>query len=913
MFRLTVQGTSLSLPTLSYSEVVEACRQQNIPLDLLAGCSQLSVNEFGEETAKVLLNGPELAALDAIGFDDLKGRVSLVNSTVTTFSSGGFNAYNTFRVRPLLSPIAVTRLVGSIFIVELAGPWYWFDKCPSKNTYPEESTPGFREPISGGVYNKTRHTTTETGFWYHENTTKTSTSPYTAKEIIEDLFSHATGIFNNTFPTLSGVTVVGNSLNHAISNFYVGNKSVWQAIKEIVKLFRAGIYVNASGNLVITPYLTTANTFNGSATLTSRLSANELDYPSKVTVRYENYEYQHFNFESDIIIGSQITNYPLPYADTDTTVIGGGYPNQIITAPYVRNLPGLGTTTNLLITSILQNLLDFYVSPSEILTSVNDFPILYNRPLRAVLSMQKGYLEFDVRTQIDADQYHELPFHHYEKELIRELWVYKDSEGSGVDIYYPHDNSILRKTGVTLENALDAGESEDEFNYCLQIGERYYAISKQPAEITVINTEPCDSNTVTYSESVDQLTFRYGLKAASGNDGAVIDLDVTLLGQEQVPLPCGCGDARFSWDGTQWNLVSGCDGPRCSAPDPPAPPATECSTATFLWTGSAWQYVSGCTGATCAIPPPPTGTGSFIGDTEAVPCDVADVFLPCTGGDVDLTEITEYNQIEFLGNLTCKLSLEDPCRVEVRGTTIFAVHGAEATENCDPECGEALFVWVTTPSPEWELVTPCGGLRCQTPEPPPPPEDQTTPGQTITVPCIGQAEEIREVCINTEALEFSEKFSVGVQDNRTYIDIDLCRLFDDPFFKDFLCDAVEECLEDRFDGLCEELEECIDERINNRLQELCSSTNVLVPIDENTAATVDDAETRIEFKCQTIHFVTCPDKESEPTEECGPRYIEGTNCPEDEEDDDPQAANVITMLLEKVQQLETRIAELEAR
>jgi hypothetical protein len=825
MFRLTVQGTSLSLPTLSYSEVVEACRQQNIPLDLLAGCSQLSVNEFGEETAKVLLNGPELAALDAIGFDDLKGRVSLVNSTVTTFSSGGFNAYNTFRVRSLLSPIAVTRLVGSIFIVELAGPWYWFDKCPSKNTYPEESSPGSREPISGGVYNKTRHTTTDADFWYYEDTTKTSTAPYTAKEIVEDLFSHATGIFNNTFPTLSGVTVVGNSLDHAISNFYVGNKSVWQAIKEIVKLFRAGMYVNASGNLVITPYLTTANTFNGSATLTSRLSANELDYPSKVTVRYENYEYQHFNFESDIITGSQITNYPLPYADTDTTVIGGGYPNQLITAPYVRNLPGLGTTTNALITSILQNLLDFYVSPSEILTSVNDFPILYNRPLRAVLSMQKGYLEFDVRTQIDADQYHELPFHHYEKELIRELWVYKDSEGSGVDIYYPHNNNILRKTGVTLENALDAGESEDEFNYCLQIGERYYAISKQPAEITVVNTEPCDSGTVTYIAPVDQLTFRYGLKASSGNGGALVDLNLILQGQNEVPSPC--------------------------TNDPTTP-----------------------------------------------------------------TEVDGYEIVEFTGNISLNRSIQNPCKAIVDGKTIFAVHGAAPTIECDVDCGYAVFQW-SSGSQSWSLLTPCEGERCENPPTPTDPPDDPSTDQTLDVDCISLPEPITEVCLDTESLEFSELFNITTPSTgRTLVDIDMCRLFNDDDFKDRFCELIKECNEDNDDleeFLCNLLEDCINDKIDERLQELCSSTNVLVPIDENTAATVDDAETRIEFECQTIHFVTCPDKESEPTEECGPRYIEGTNCPEDEEDDDPQAANVITMLLEKVQQLETRIAELEAR
>jgi hypothetical protein len=443
------------------------------------------------------------------------------------------------------------------------------------------------------------------------------------------------------------------------------------------------------------------------------------------------------------------------------------------------------------------------------------------------------------------------------------------------------------------------------------------SLCKDATEITVRNIEPCEDDFESYSEVVNQITFGYGLDA-SDDDGEVrVDLGVTLLGQDQVPLPCGCGDARFSWDGTQWNLISGCDGPRCSAPDPPAPPESACGTAVFEWTGSAWKYISGCTGATCAVPPPPTGTGSFVGDTEAVPCDVADVFLPCTGGGVNQTEVTQYNEIEFLGNLRLNPDLSNPCRAVVRGETIFAVHGADATEDCNPDCGEALFVWVTTPSPGWELVTPCGGLRCETPEPPSPPEDQTTPGQTISVPCGSLPEDIRQVCINTTALEFSEKFSVQLVDNKTYIDIDLCRLFADDEFQNLLCDAVEDCVGDIFDNLCEELEECIKEKVDERLQELCNSTNVLIPIDENTAATVDAAETRIEFACQTIHFVTCPDKESEPTESCGPRYIEGTDCPEDEPEEVSVKAgcskDAMAMLLEKVQQLEARIAELEAR
>jgi len=282
---------------------------------------------------------------------------------------------------------------------------------------------------------------------------------------------------------------------------------------------------------------------------------------------------------------------------------------------------------------------------------------------------------------------------------------------------------------------------------------------------------------------------------------------------------------------------------------------------------------------------------------------------PCgDGASPQQTGTSQFTTINFGGNLTLNPNSSDPCAVDIQGHTVFAVDGAMSTVDCDPECGQALYSWSVS-SQVWTLVTGCTGDRCETP---PPPTDSPESNTTRLVDCIVLPEPITQICVNARRLEFSELFSVAQPSTgRAFIDIDLCRLFNDPDFKDFLCDAVEDCLEDRFDGLCEELEECIDEKIDERLTELCTTQDVLVD------ATIDEEENNLVFECQTIRFVKCP--EGDGVEPCEDKIIEGTDCPEDEEaEPEGQSAagcseSVIKQLMQTVAKLEARIAHLESR
>jgi hypothetical protein len=344
-------------------------------------------------------------------------------------------------------------------------------------------------------------------------------------------------------------------------------------------------------------------------------------------------------------------------------------------------------------------------------------------------------------------------------------------------------------------------------------------------EITVRNIDPCDSNTLTYSESVSRITFGYGLNAsADSGGGARVDLGVTLLGQDIVPPPCN-----------------------------------------------------------------PTGNQQ--------------------------TEVAQYNEIEFLGNLTLNPDPQNACRAVVRGKVVFAVRGAAPTTECDVECGYAVFAWSSI-SQSWSLQTACVGERCENPPTPTAPPADPSTDQTLDVDCISLPEPITSVCLDTEEIEFSELFNITTPTTgRTLVDIDLCRLFNDDEFKERFCELVDECLEDKAELLCELLEDCIKDKINERLGELCTERAVLVPIDETKAANVNAGETQIEFNCETLRYVACPTGDASTS--CGTRIIEGTDCPEDEPAEPTSKAgcsqDAMAMLLEKVQQLEARIAELEAR
>jgi hypothetical protein len=286
---------------------------------------------------------------------------------------------------------------------------------------------------------------------------------------------------------------------------------------------------------------------------------------------------------------------------------------------------------------------------------------------------------------------------------------------------------------------------------------------------------------------------------------------------------------------------------------------------------------------------------------------------PCgDGASPDQTSTNEFTQINFGGNLTLNPSTDNPCIVDIESHTVFAVDGAMSTVECEVECGQAEYSWSVS-SQAWTLVSGCEGDRCETPDAP---TDSPAADETRFIDCIPLPEPITPICVNARRLEFSELFSVAQPSSgRAFIDIDLCRLFNDPNFKDFLCDAVEDCLEDRFDGLCEELEECIDDRIDDKLNELCVERSVLVPVDETLAGTVEDTD--IVFQCETLRYVACPTGDASVS--CGTRIVEGTDCPEDNQEEPAGQASagcsesIIKQLMQTVAKLEARIAHLESR
>jgi hypothetical protein len=533
-----------SFYTLGYNEVVQACRSQRVPLHLVEGCNLIRINEFAEESAKVLVDYSTIIALQAIGFDKLIGQLVITNSEQTTFTSG-FGPHTTFRKRERFSPVGVTRLFGNIYVLHLEGPWYWLSKCPAPNK----------------IFNKTRHTSKDNDQWYFEKTTKEGV-PYTAKQIMEELYQHFIDTYTNEDIVgtddinlyFEGLVVESNTFDYYISNFNAGKKTVWEALKELVILFRSGMYVDDNKNLVVSTYSDTNYTINPLTVITGNSQITDFDRPAKVEVHYEHHGYQHYNHESDFPIDCQNAmaiytwndeeskweltvpcNAVYSWDDTDSDAIitisedifctseepteAGttpdeeqnvpckpdtevyptpvkqsvkdgyfefDYPVLRICAPYVRqwepNQVDVDSTITQLVT-LLGKLID---APKEVITAVKDFPIAFDRPLIATVGCQNDYLEFEVTTAPDLKQYYCLPFEGYEKDPIRELWLYKkdssiqsstDLDEPEVTIYYPGDRSVVRKTGVTLSNPTNAEIPSGEFAYCFQSGDKFYPIA----------------------------------------------------------------------------------------------------------------------------------------------------------------------------------------------------------------------------------------------------------------------------------------------------------------------------------------------------------------------------------------------------------------------------------------------------
>jgi hypothetical protein len=522
-----------SFYTLGYNEVVQACRSQRVPLHLVEGCNLIRMNEFAEESAKVLVDYSTVVAFQAIGFDKLVGQITITNSEETVFASG-FGSHTTFRKRERFSPVGITRLFGNIYVIHLEGPWYWLNKCPAPNK----------------IFNKTRHTSKDNDQWYFEKTTKEVTTgvyaPYTAKQIMEELYQHFIDTYtdedivgaDDTNLYFEGLQVESSTFDYYISNFNTGKKTVWGALKELVTLFRAGMYVDNNKNLVVSAYSNTPYTINSSTVITGRSQIADFDRPAKIEVRHEHHGYQHYNHESDYPFSCQDASATYTWNATDSEWVltipcddlcdseepsGAGttpdeeqttdceadteiyptptkgpvedgytqisYPVLRICAPYVRqwepNQADVSSTVGQLVT-LLGKIID---APKEVVTAVKDFPVQFDRPLIATVGCQNDYLEFEVTTAPDLHQYYCIPFEGYEKDPIRELWLYKkESEAPSeeeeeeenepeVTIYYPGDSSVVRKTGVTLSNPTNAEIPSGEFAYCFQSGDKFYPIA----------------------------------------------------------------------------------------------------------------------------------------------------------------------------------------------------------------------------------------------------------------------------------------------------------------------------------------------------------------------------------------------------------------------------------------------------
>jgi hypothetical protein len=517
--------------TLGYNQVLQACRSQRVPLHLVDSCNTIRVNEFAEESAKVLVDSTTINSLQAIGFDSLIGQISIVNSDQTNFASG-FGAHTTFRVRERFSPVGITRLFGNIFVLHLEGPWYWLNKCPAPNK----------------IYNKTRHTSKDNQQWYFEDTLKEieaspgSYVPYTIKQILEELYEHFETTYTNedivgtddTNLYFDGIDVESSTFDYYISNFNTGKKTVWQAIKELVTLIRAGMYVDNDKKLVVSVYSISPYLINPQTVLTGRNQIQDFDRPAKIEVKYEHHGYQHYNHESDFPFECEESNatykwnstdseweltvpcsdfcdseeptasgttpdeeqqtpceadtgiYPTPYKNKTkdgATLIR--YPVLRICAPYVREWEPNQSDVNSVISQIVNHLGKIIDAPKEVVTAVQDFPVQFDRPLIALVSCQNDYLEYEVATAPELHQYYCMDFEGYEKVPIRELWLYrKDSNAQNssdldepeVTIYYPGKSSEVRKTNVTLSNPTNEVIPSGTLAYCFQSGNKFYPI-----------------------------------------------------------------------------------------------------------------------------------------------------------------------------------------------------------------------------------------------------------------------------------------------------------------------------------------------------------------------------------------------------------------------------------------------------
>jgi hypothetical protein len=172
------------------------------------------------------------------------------------------------------------------------------------------------------------------------------------------------------------------------------------------------------------------------------------------------------------------------------------------------------------------------LAPREIVVSVSDFPLYYDRPLKAAIHCQKDYLECIADTRIDTEQYTIVDCEEEKKELVREVWYFKKElfttfgggsriqpqGGEIVTLYYPHDKETVRNV-IALDTfcssspfTVRATEEETETRniqpsegYCIQVGNKFF-------EIPVTTMAVVELQDIDYSENVteDELIFTRG-------------------------------------------------------------------------------------------------------------------------------------------------------------------------------------------------------------------------------------------------------------------------------------------------------------------------------------------------------------------------------------------------------------------
>jgi hypothetical protein len=917
MFQLRVQGdfaerseeNPFVFPTLSYPAVVRMCQAQGIPLDLVEDCNKLTVNEFAEESAKVLVDYTFIQFLESIGTENLRGTISIVNSDVDTFSDPAFNPHNTFRVRAKFSPISYTNLCGSVYVVRLEGPWYWLDKCPA----PQK------------VYNKRRHFPAEVDAAssnivyrrysrkHYEETIKdiSESSPdpeyriYYIEEIIEELFDHyqqhceaepstedpeesdsvdqsedKAPTFNPTFTkTVTKKLDFGKSLLYStdsdsfseqqlrygfLVDFDTSGKSVWQCYKAICKALRGGMYVSSNYELVFDNYQgeiitgvgSVFNNFplrlNPTAQIVSRSVVKDKEYPEVISAKYistrfrtqsgESDSFLHESFVTDKSIYTDIEDiyhYPttyetvnyVPYSSSPATgneVYGHRgvhswtvssvwspqeqgdkttFAKVVITVPYTQKpflyensaatgvstvqLPSIPFVSDGITGSAVANYSVLLLSPKEVLVSVYDFPVYYDRPMLVSVHCQKDYVEFIADTRVDEGQYTLVDCEEEKKELVREVWYFRKissagGAGVGVDIFYPHDKSKKRATinldefspfGESRAQKQDSENTSENFNvqpsegYCIQVGNTFFEI-------------PVTTLAVVELQDIEEA------------DGALI------TARRRVQK----GIVKVTW-----NYLSE---DRYDIPENP-----------------------------------------LVG----IPCVMyfthpADLYLQSEDVGVEENKKRKY----FLCVLTSVGRLGYP-----GGTT-------------------------STFPPPWQGYPYVDGLFNSL---------------TFSSGSIAQYDEgvdIPPPSLFAHVLDPPSISSVSCEEVAACIDVcDTFKdCFDDQEFEDFFCEKVRGCLGlDPENNICDLLDECnFDERIDNRLNELTNTVEALTSCQAT--------ESSLEFDKITICYVRAPACEEEAAQPC---IIEGTECPDD---DDPDP---VAMLLDKINALEAKIQRLESQ